>query len=157
MEVAAGIWGLSNKDKVQTLYTFSFFFLILFQALTVAFVSQVVNDVTEFYKQTYTNYKDTKQEALKETLRLIHFGVRTQNTLFFFLLLLQLVLFFSALFQIEIITDHITPKEVKLTFKSTVFTVKCCKTPAYSTLRAELFSVFSAICLERDRLTCMKV
>lgn len=99
MEVAAGIWGLSNKDKVQTLYTF--FFLILFQALTVAFVSQVVNDVTEFYKQTYTNYKDTKQEALKETLRLIHFGVRTQNTLFFLLLLLlQLVLFFSALFQI---------------------------------------------------------
>ena len=37
---------------------------------------QVVEDVTEFYKQTYANYKDTRQEALKETLRLIHFGVR---------------------------------------------------------------------------------
>lgn len=36
---------------------------------------QVVEEVTEFYKQTYNNYKDTKQEALKETLRLIHFGV----------------------------------------------------------------------------------
>ncbi|XP_034019161.1 CD9 antigen-like isoform X2 [Thalassophryne amazonica] len=50
VEVAAGIWGLSNKDRV-------------------------VEDVTEFYKQTYTNYRDTKQEALKETLRLIHFGL----------------------------------------------------------------------------------
>ncbi|KAM3858850.1 CD9 antigen-like [Diretmus argenteus] len=50
IEVAAGIWGLSNKDRV-------------------------VEDITEFYKQTYTNYKDTRQEALKETLRLIHFGM----------------------------------------------------------------------------------
>ncbi|KAK2859100.1 hypothetical protein Q5P01_003720 [Channa striata] len=50
MEVAAGIWGFSNKDKV-------------------------VEDLTEFYKQTYTNYKDTKQEALKESLRVIHFGL----------------------------------------------------------------------------------
>ena len=40
---------------------------------------QVVEDVTEFYKQTYNNYKDTRQEALKESLRLIHFGVRTQT------------------------------------------------------------------------------
>ncbi|CAL8242288.1 unnamed protein product [Merluccius merluccius] len=51
VEVAAGIWGLSNKDRV-------------------------VEDLTEFYKQTYANYKDTKQEALKETLRLIHFGLK---------------------------------------------------------------------------------
>ncbi|XP_053169778.1 CD9 antigen-like [Scomber japonicus] len=50
VEVAAGIWGLSNKEKV-------------------------VEEVTEFYKQTYNNYKDTKQDALKETLRLIHFGL----------------------------------------------------------------------------------
>ncbi|KAG7253476.1 hypothetical protein CRUP_007793 [Coryphaenoides rupestris] len=50
IEVAAGIWGLSNKNRV-------------------------VEDVTEFYKQTYANYKNTKQEALKETLRLIHFGL----------------------------------------------------------------------------------
>ncbi|XP_017296785.1 CD9 antigen isoform X2 [Kryptolebias marmoratus] len=49
-EVAAGIWGLSNKDTV-------------------------VEDVTEFYKQTYDNYKTTKQEALKESLRLIHYGL----------------------------------------------------------------------------------
>ena len=45
--------------------------------LLVVSVSQVVEDVTEFYKQTYSNYGQTKQEALKETLRLIHFGVRT--------------------------------------------------------------------------------
>ncbi|KAK1906771.1 CD9 antigen [Dissostichus eleginoides] len=38
-------------------------------------LDRVVEDVTEFYKQTYNNYKDTKQEALKETLRLIHFGL----------------------------------------------------------------------------------
>ncbi|AWO98351.1 putative CD9 antigen isoform 3 [Scophthalmus maximus] len=50
VEVAAGTWGLSNKDRV-------------------------VEDVTEFYKQTYSNYRQTKQEALKETLRLIHFGL----------------------------------------------------------------------------------
>lgn len=50
VEVAAGIWGLSNKDRV-------------------------VEDVTEFYKQTLTNYKDSRQEALRETLRLIHFGL----------------------------------------------------------------------------------
>uniref|UniRef100_A0A8K9XMG9 CD9 antigen n=1 Tax=Oncorhynchus mykiss TaxID=8022 RepID=A0A8K9XMG9_ONCMY len=50
VEVAAGIWGLSNKDTV-------------------------VEDITEFYKQTYNNYMNTKQEALKETLRLIHFGL----------------------------------------------------------------------------------
>ncbi|XP_061570223.1 CD9 antigen-like isoform X2 [Cololabis saira] len=49
-EVAAGIWGLSNKDRV-------------------------VDDVTEFYKETYANYQSTKQEALKETLRVIHFGL----------------------------------------------------------------------------------
>lgn len=55
---------------------------IRFQASTIAFVSQVVTEVTEFYKQTYTNYKDTKQEALKETLRLIHFGVRTNSAFF---------------------------------------------------------------------------
>lgn len=50
VEVVAGIWGFSNRDKV-------------------------VEDFTELYKQTYTNYKDTKQEALKETLRLIHMGL----------------------------------------------------------------------------------
>lgn len=44
---------------------------------------QVVEDVTEFYKQTYNNYKDTRQEALKETLRLIHFGVRTHASAHF--------------------------------------------------------------------------
>uniref|UniRef100_A0A1A7YYX6 Tetraspanin n=1 Tax=Iconisemion striatum TaxID=60296 RepID=A0A1A7YYX6_9TELE len=50
VEVAAGIWGFSNQETV-------------------------VEDITEFYKQTYHNYKTTKQEALKETLRLIHFGL----------------------------------------------------------------------------------
>ncbi|KPP64615.1 CD9 antigen-like [Scleropages formosus] len=50
VEVAAGIWGFSNQDKV-------------------------VNEIIEFYKQTFQNYKDTKQEALKETLRLIQYGL----------------------------------------------------------------------------------
>ncbi|KAL4625011.1 CD9 antigen isoform X1 [Arapaima gigas] len=50
VEVAAGIWGFSNQDKV-------------------------VNEIIEFYKQTFQNYKDTKQEALKETLRIIQFGL----------------------------------------------------------------------------------
>ncbi|XP_056101192.1 CD9 molecule b isoform X1 [Rhinichthys klamathensis goyatoka] len=49
-EVAAGIWGLSNKEKV-------------------------VNDIQDFYKQTFDNYKSTKQEALRETLRAIHYGL----------------------------------------------------------------------------------
>lgn len=47
--------------------------------LTLSVCLQVVEDITEFYKQTYANYKDTKQPALKETLRLIHFGVRTHT------------------------------------------------------------------------------
>lgn len=38
-------------------------------------VTQIVSDVQTFYTQTFNNYKDTKQDALKETLRLIHFGV----------------------------------------------------------------------------------
>ncbi|PWA21824.1 hypothetical protein CCH79_00017776 [Gambusia affinis] len=49
-EVAAGIWGLSNTHTV-------------------------IEEITEFYKQTFDNYQNTKQEALKETLRLIHFGL----------------------------------------------------------------------------------
>ncbi|XP_051747073.1 CD9 molecule b isoform X1 [Ctenopharyngodon idella] len=49
-EVAAGIWGLSNQDKV-------------------------VKDVKDFYTQTFDNYKSTQQEALKETLRAIHYGL----------------------------------------------------------------------------------
>ncbi|XP_036374011.1 CD9 molecule b isoform X1 [Megalops cyprinoides] len=50
VEVAAGIWGFSNQDKV-------------------------VEDVKTFYTETFENYKKTKQEALKETLRLIQFGL----------------------------------------------------------------------------------
>ncbi|KAL2076666.1 hypothetical protein ACEWY4_027737 [Coilia grayii] len=49
-EVAAGIWGLSNKDKV-------------------------VDDIKKFYTETYTNYIQTKQEALKATLKAIQFGL----------------------------------------------------------------------------------
>ncbi|XP_048864093.1 CD9 molecule b isoform X1 [Brienomyrus brachyistius] len=54
-EVAAGIWGFSNQDKV-------------------------VSEITEFYRQTLQNYKDTRQEALKETLRLIQFGLNCCGT-----------------------------------------------------------------------------
>ncbi|XP_051976781.1 CD9 antigen-like [Xyrauchen texanus] len=50
-EVAAGIWGLSNQDKI-------------------------VSDVQQFYTQTFNNYKDTKQEALRETLKLIQYGLK---------------------------------------------------------------------------------
>lgn len=84
MEVAAGIWGFSNRDKVNVcvninLAVGSVSVVVSHSKLNVyyLFCLQVVEDLTEFYKQTYTNYKDTKQEALKETLRLIHFGVRT--------------------------------------------------------------------------------
>lgn len=54
-EVAAGIWGLSNKEKV-------------------------VKDIQDFYKQTFDNYKNTQQEALRETLRAIHFGLNCCGT-----------------------------------------------------------------------------
>lgn len=50
-EVAAGIWGLSNQDKI-------------------------VKDVKDFYIQTYDNYVSTKQQALKETLTLIQLGLQ---------------------------------------------------------------------------------
>ncbi|XP_057204475.1 CD9 molecule a isoform X2 [Triplophysa rosa] len=50
VEVAAGIWGFSNQTKV-------------------------IEDITAFYRQTYKNYQDTKQDALKETLRLIQHGL----------------------------------------------------------------------------------
>ncbi|XP_051952827.1 CD9 antigen-like isoform X2 [Xyrauchen texanus] len=49
-EVAAGIWGFSNQTKV-------------------------IEDITTFYKQTYKSYNETKQDALKETLRLIQRGL----------------------------------------------------------------------------------
>ncbi|XP_045928583.1 CD9 antigen-like [Micropterus dolomieu] len=54
VEVSAGIWGLSNKDRV-------------------------VKEVTEFYNQTYAKSKSTStsttQGALNETLRVIHLGL----------------------------------------------------------------------------------
>uniref|UniRef100_H2RV56 Tetraspanin n=2 Tax=Takifugu rubripes TaxID=31033 RepID=H2RV56_TAKRU len=50
IEVAAGIWGFSNQTKV-------------------------VDDITTFYRQTYNNYKTTKDERLKETLRMIQTGM----------------------------------------------------------------------------------
>ncbi|XP_073706314.1 CD9 molecule a [Garra rufa] len=50
VEVAAGIWGFSNQTKVT-------------------------EDITTFYKETYNNYQQTKQPALKETLRLIQHGL----------------------------------------------------------------------------------
>ncbi|XP_030646161.1 CD9 molecule a isoform X1 [Chanos chanos] len=50
VKVAAGFWGFSNQSKV-------------------------VDDITQFYRQTFKNYQDNKQDALKETLRLIHHGL----------------------------------------------------------------------------------
>ncbi|XP_041934412.1 CD9 molecule b isoform X1 [Alosa sapidissima] len=49
-EVAAGIWGLSNKGKV-------------------------VEEIQTFYRETYQNYITTKQDALKATLKAIQFGL----------------------------------------------------------------------------------
>ncbi|KAM9754963.1 CD9 molecule a isoform 2-T2 [Menidia menidia] len=46
IEVAAGIWGFSNQTKV-------------------------VDDITKFYMRTYNEYQTTKDERLKETLRVI--------------------------------------------------------------------------------------
>ncbi|XP_033882049.1 CD9 antigen-like isoform X1 [Acipenser ruthenus] len=51
IEIAAGIWGFSNKDKVVT-------------------------EVEEFYKETYKNYISTKQPALKETLKAFQHGLK---------------------------------------------------------------------------------
>lgn len=95
LRCGGGCWDLGSLQQRQG--TDSFFFSLInlkfrFQALTVVFVSQVVNDVTEFYKETYNNYKNTKQEALKETLRLIHFGVR-QISIFLFATTLKILLF----------------------------------------------------------------
>lgn len=50
-EVAAGIWGLSNKDKI-------------------------VSDVQQFYTQTVENYKKSPDGPLKETLTAIHFSLQ---------------------------------------------------------------------------------
>lgn len=50
-EVAAGIWGLSNQDKI-------------------------VNEIKQFYTETFQNYQSTKQPALKETLRAIQYGLQ---------------------------------------------------------------------------------
>ncbi|KAI1888457.1 hypothetical protein AGOR_G00185330 [Albula goreensis] len=50
LEIAAGIWAFSHKDKV-------------------------VNDITMFYEKTFENYQSTNQEALKETLKAIHHGL----------------------------------------------------------------------------------
>ncbi|XP_062860580.1 CD9 molecule a isoform X2 [Trichomycterus rosablanca] len=50
VELAVGIWGFSVQSKV-------------------------VDDVTQFYKQTYDKYKQDKEEALKEILHLIQYGL----------------------------------------------------------------------------------
>ncbi|XP_076861023.1 CD9 molecule b isoform X2 [Brachyhypopomus gauderio] len=54
-EVAAGIWALSNKDKI-------------------------VKDVKDFYTETYKNYQTSKQEALKEALRVIQYSLQCCGT-----------------------------------------------------------------------------
>lgn len=50
VEVAAGIWGFSNQSKV-------------------------VDDISTFYVQTYNNFKNTGDERLKETLKVIQNGL----------------------------------------------------------------------------------
>ncbi|XP_036433345.1 CD9 molecule b isoform X2 [Colossoma macropomum] len=54
-EVAAGIYGLSNKDTI-------------------------VDELKTFYKETYQNYQTTKQEALKEALRAIQYSLQCCGT-----------------------------------------------------------------------------
>uniref|UniRef100_A0A3Q2DTH7 CD9 molecule b n=1 Tax=Cyprinodon variegatus TaxID=28743 RepID=A0A3Q2DTH7_CYPVA len=50
-EAAAGIWAFNNKEKLTA-------------------------DVKEFYRETYKKYQNSKQDALRETLRLVHYAVR---------------------------------------------------------------------------------
>lgn len=47
------------------------------------FFFQIVDEVKQFYTETFTNYQTTKQPALKETLRAIQFSV---SVLFYVLL-----------------------------------------------------------------------
>ncbi|XP_058244017.1 CD9 molecule a isoform X2 [Hemibagrus wyckioides] len=50
VKLAVGIWGFSIQSKV-------------------------VDNVTHFYKETYKKYKEEKQDTLRETLQLIHYGL----------------------------------------------------------------------------------
>ncbi|XP_077122647.1 CD9 antigen [Ranitomeya variabilis] len=50
IEIAAGIWGFANKDKV-------------------------VDELQTFYTETYDKYKQNQDAALKETLKSIHFAL----------------------------------------------------------------------------------
>lgn len=48
---------------------------------------QVAGEITAFYRQTYINYEKTRDERLKETLRLIQTGVSSVRlNMCFFLL-----------------------------------------------------------------------
>ncbi|XP_015239405.1 PREDICTED: tetraspanin-8 [Cyprinodon variegatus] len=49
-EAAAGIWAFNNKEKLTA-------------------------DVKEFYRETYKKYQNSKQDALRETLRLVHYAL----------------------------------------------------------------------------------
>ncbi|XP_056373182.1 CD9 antigen [Hyla sarda] len=50
IEIAAGIWGFANKDKV-------------------------VEELQQFYTETYSKYLNTNEAALKETLKSIHYAL----------------------------------------------------------------------------------
>uniref|UniRef100_H2ZVA6 CD9 antigen n=1 Tax=Latimeria chalumnae TaxID=7897 RepID=H2ZVA6_LATCH len=50
LEIAAGIWGFSNQDKI-------------------------IEELKNFYTETYQRYVSTKEASLKETLRAIHTGL----------------------------------------------------------------------------------
>ncbi|CAB1313729.1 unnamed protein product [Coregonus sp. 'balchen'] len=88
IEVAAGIWGFSNQSKVPKHITspvlcyikalpllLSVLHYISFLALCHIATLQVVDDITQFYMETYQNYQNTRQDTLRETLRLIQTGV----------------------------------------------------------------------------------
>ncbi|KTF94310.1 hypothetical protein cypCar_00015835 [Cyprinus carpio] len=90
-EVAAGIWGLSNQENVgdshspESQVTFICIALHFIQPLspdTLSFsfyfslVPQIVTDVQRFYTEVFNKYKETKQEALRESLRAIQYGLR---------------------------------------------------------------------------------
>lgn len=77
-EVAAGIWGLSKQEKVDNVHTSRMLEMLCLSCFLLIFslcLTQIVSDVQTFYTETFNNYKATKQDGLKETLRLIHFGV----------------------------------------------------------------------------------
>lgn len=53
------------------------------------FFFQIVQEVKQFYSQTFDSYQTTKQPALKETLKAIQYSVSVEFHEFFFFFLIK--------------------------------------------------------------------